>query len=61
VYRSDQAGDLQGRHGMTSAQYQAEYETLRAQGYHPIHVQGGGDPRISDTPRFVAIFRKFES
>lgn len=58
VYRSDQTGLLAERHGMTSAQYQTQFDALTAQSYMPICVQAGGDPRVSDTPRFAALFRK---
>lgn len=58
VYRSDQVDVLKERHGMTSSQYQAQHDLLNAQGYYPACVQAGGDPRVSDTPRFVALFKK---
>jgi CubicO group peptidase (beta-lactamase class C family) len=41
------------RHNLTSAGYQAEYNTLVAQGYYPIHVQAGGPPAST---RFAALF-----
>jgi CubicO group peptidase (beta-lactamase class C family) len=53
VFRADSIGALVARHNMTSAGYQAEANTLVAQGYYPIHVQAGGPP--SNT-RFAALF-----
>jgi hypothetical protein len=58
VYRSDQVAVLKERHGMTSSQYQTQFDLLNGQGYYPLYVQAGGDPRVSDTPRFVALFKK---
>ena len=58
VYRSDQSGMRAERHGMTSAQYQTQFNALTGQGYMPICVQAGGDPRVGDTPRFAALFHK---
>jgi hypothetical protein len=36
---------------------QAEFSALTAQGYQPICVQAGGDPRVA-AAKFVAIFEK---
>lgn len=58
VYRSDHSGLQVERHGMTSAQYQTQFNALTGEGYTPICVQAGGDPRVSGTPRFVALFHK---
>lgn len=58
VYRSGLLGQLVERHGMTSAQYQTQFNDLTAQGYRPTCVQAGGDPRVSPTPRFAALFYK---
>lgn len=57
VYRSDQAGQRIERHGMTSGEYQNQFNALTAQSYLPVCVQAGGDPRVG-APRFVAIFQK---
>jgi len=59
VYRSDQPTGLQERYGLTSSQYQTQHDLLKAQGYYPTCVQAGGDPRVNDVPRFVALFKKF--
>jgi hypothetical protein len=58
VYRSDNPPVQLERHGMTSAAYQTQYDTLTAQGYVPMCVQVGGDPRVGESPRFVALFGK---
>ncbi len=58
VYRNDQDAQQVERHGLTSADYQTEFNALTAAGYAPVCVQAGGDPRVSDTPRFVVLFRK---
>ncbi len=59
VYRSDQVNILKERYGMTSSQYQTQFDLLNGQGYYPLCVQAGGDPRVSNTPRFVALFKKY--
>lgn len=43
------------RHGLTSAQYQAEVNTLTAQGYRPVLVNGYG---VGNTAYYAAIFEK---
>ncbi|MFC7483926.1 serine hydrolase [Luedemannella flava] len=53
VFRADSLGALVARHNMTSAGYQAEYNTLVGQGYYPIHVQAGGP---AGSTRFAALF-----
>jgi hypothetical protein len=58
VYRNDQTGQLAERHGLTSSQYQTQFNDLTAKGFSPICVQAGGDPRVSGTPRFAALFHK---
>jgi len=46
---------LVARHGLTSAQYQSEFNTLTGQGYRLKHVSGYG---ISNVARYAAIFEK---
>jgi CubicO group peptidase (beta-lactamase class C family) len=43
------------RHGLTSAQYQTEFNALTAQGYRPILVSGYG---VSGVAYYAAIFEK---
>ncbi len=43
------------RHGMTSAQYQAQFNTLTAQGYRPTKVQGYG---VGGVDHYAAIFEQ---
>jgi len=45
----------QARHGLTSADYQAFFNTVTAQGYKPVVVCGYGDG-VQD--RYAAIFRQ---
>ena len=49
---------LVARHGLTSAQYQNEFNSWTAQGYRLTHVSGYG---ISNTAYFAAIFQKLTS
>jgi CubicO group peptidase (beta-lactamase class C family) len=42
VFKDDVVGPWVARHGMTSAQYQAEFNQQVANGNYPICVQGGG-------------------
>jgi CubicO group peptidase (beta-lactamase class C family) len=58
VFRDDQIGPLQARHGLTAQQYQQTFNTLTAEGYFPIHVQGGG---AGNNALFAAIFTKTEA
>jgi CubicO group peptidase (beta-lactamase class C family) len=53
VFRADGIGAWVARHNLTSAGYQAEYNTLVGQGYYPIHVQAGGP---AGNTRFAALF-----
>jgi CubicO group peptidase (beta-lactamase class C family) len=55
VFKDDVVGPWVARHGMTSADYQAEFDRQNAEGYYPICVQGGGSG--NDT-RYAAIFAK---
>jgi hypothetical protein len=43
------------RHGMTSAQYQAEFNAWTAAGYRLTHVSAAD---VAGTPRFAAIFEQ---
>jgi CubicO group peptidase (beta-lactamase class C family) len=55
VFKDDVVGPWVARHGMTSEQYQSEFNTQKAAGLYPICVQGGGSG--GDT-RYAAIFAK---
>ena len=58
LFVDDQIGPWFGRHGMTSAGYQAEFDRLVALGFVPICVQGGGS---GAAVRFAAIFARQDS
>lgn len=58
VFRDDQIGPWQARHGLTAQQYQQTFNTLTAEGYFPIQVQGGG---AGSNTLFAAIFTKTEA
>lgn len=47
--------EWRARHGMTPAQYQAEFDTLTSQGFRPIDVCGY---TIAGQQRFAAIWDK---
>jgi len=55
VFKDDVVGPWVARHGLTAAQYQAEFDQQNAHGFYPICVQGGGSG--NDT-RYAAIFAK---
>ncbi|MBV9363322.1 MAG: serine hydrolase [Solirubrobacterales bacterium] len=55
VFRDDQIGEWQARHGMDAQQYQQAFNNLTAQGYFPIQVQGGG---VGGGAQFAAVFTK---
>lgn len=57
IFVDDQIDPWIARHGMTSAQYQAEFNRLVPLGFYPINVQGGGSGAAA---RFAAIFAKQE-
>ena len=42
VYRDDYVGPWVARHGMSAAEYQAEFDQQNQAGRYPIFVQGGG-------------------
>ncbi len=58
VFRDDQIGPWQARHGLTPAQYQDVFNTLVPEGYFPIEVQGGG---AGGGVRLAAVFTKTEA
>ena len=58
MFRDDQIGPWQARHGLTAEQYQETFNTLTAQGFFPIQVQGGG---AGSEIRLAAIFTTTES
>ena len=55
VFKDDVIGAWEARHGMTAAQYQAEFDKQNAVGFYPICVQGGG---AGANTRYAAIFAK---
>ncbi len=57
VFKDDVVGPWVARHGMTSADYQTEFDKQNAAGFYPILVQGGGTG--GDT-RYAAIFAKHD-
>jgi CubicO group peptidase (beta-lactamase class C family) len=54
-FRDDVVGEWYARHGITSAEYQAEFDARTKQGFYPICVQGGGSGADA---RYAAIFAK---
>jgi CubicO group peptidase (beta-lactamase class C family) len=55
VFKDDVVGPWVARHGMTSADYQTEFDKQNAAGFYPICVQGGG---TGGKTRYAAIFAK---
>ena len=55
VFKDDVVGSWVARHGMTSAQYQVEFDKNIHAGFYPICVQGGG---VGDDTHYAAIFAK---
>jgi CubicO group peptidase (beta-lactamase class C family) len=55
VFKDDVVGPWVARHGMTSADYQTEFDKQNAAGLYPICVQGGG---TGGNTRYAAIFAK---
>jgi CubicO group peptidase (beta-lactamase class C family) len=53
LFKDDVVGAYIARHGMTSAEYQAEFDKQNAKGFYPICVQGGG---AGNQTRYAAIF-----
>ena len=55
VFKDDVVGPWVARHGMTSAEYQTEFNQQVASGYYPICVQGGG---TTANAVYAAVFAK---
>jgi CubicO group peptidase (beta-lactamase class C family) len=55
MFNDDIVGPWVARLGMTSADYQTEFEKQKAAGFYPICVQGGGS---GNQIRYAAIFAK---
>jgi hypothetical protein len=55
VFRDDSVGEWVARHGLSSDDYQNEFNQRTAQGFYPICVQGGG---VGANTRYAAIFAK---
>ena len=53
LFKDDMVGPWVARHGMTSADYQTEFDQQNARGFYPISVQGGGS---GSGTRYAAIF-----
>ena len=51
VFKDDVVGAWVARHGLTSAEYQTEFDKQNAAGFYPICVQGGGSARTPATRR----------
>jgi hypothetical protein len=49
-------GQWHGFHGMSSAGYQNKFDDMKASGFYPVRVQGGGGE--DDDIRFAALFAK---
>src|SRR5919198_1064897 len=57
IFADDQIGPWIARHGLTSMQYQAEFDRLVPLGFYPVCVQGGGS---GSGIRFAIIFARQE-
>lgn len=55
VFKDDVVGEWVARHGMTSAEYQGEFDKQSKAGFYPICVHGGGS---GSGTRYAAIFAK---
>jgi CubicO group peptidase (beta-lactamase class C family) len=55
VFKDDVIGSWVARHGLTSTEYQKEFDAQNAAGFYPICVQGGG---TGSNTRYAAIFAK---
>jgi CubicO group peptidase (beta-lactamase class C family) len=53
VFREDSIGDWVARHGMSSQQYQQQFNEWTAKGMFPVYVQAGGE---GENARFAALF-----
>jgi hypothetical protein len=54
LFVGNEIGPLQARHNMTPAEYQTQFNTLKAEGYFPVCVQAAGADAAS--ARFAALF-----
>jgi CubicO group peptidase (beta-lactamase class C family) len=54
LFVANETGPWQARHDMTPAEYQAQFDTLTAEGYFPACVQAAGPDAAS--ARFAALF-----
>ena len=54
LFVANEIGAWQGRHNMTPAEYQTQFNTLTAEGYFPVCVQAAGTDAAS--ARFAALF-----
>lgn len=53
LFTDDVVGEWVARHGLTAAEYQAEFDRQRQAGRYPIDVHGGG---IGSATRYAAVF-----
>lgn len=53
MFKDDKVGPWLARHGLTSDEYQVEFDAQNAKGFYPICVQGGGS---GSNTRYAAIF-----
>ena len=54
LFVANETGPWQARHNMTPAEYQAQFNTLTAEGYFPVCVQASGPDAASAS--FAALF-----
>jgi CubicO group peptidase (beta-lactamase class C family) len=54
LFVANEIGPWQARHNMTPGEYQAQFDTLTAEGYFPVCVQASGPDAAS--ARFAALF-----
>jgi CubicO group peptidase (beta-lactamase class C family) len=54
LFVANEIGPWQARHNMTPAEYQTQFDTLKADGYFPVCVQAAGADAVS--ARFAALF-----
>jgi CubicO group peptidase (beta-lactamase class C family) len=57
VFRDDRIGQFKTRHGLTTGEYQQEYEKQAKEDFYPISVQGGG---IGAQRHFAVVFARKE-
>lgn len=58
LFRDDLVGEWVARHGLSSSEYQNEFNLRVSQGFYPICVQGGG---VGNDTRYAVIFAKQET